>query len=159
MTRWALLTAGLLLLAIAAPAPGQERQIRQEDRVRPQMEQGESESEADEGSGFGTEQSSALGYACAVALRGGVSPPHVMLFLSSRSDCGNYFGTYQFRAFGDNPWDPRDLPGIFRALDELRGRIVMVRFLPNMQRPNDGLALEIRHRVWNSPNLILGVNP
>lgn len=151
MTRWALLTAGLLLLAIGTPAPGQERQIRQQDRVRPQTEQGESESE------YGTEASIAVGYACTVSLLGGVSPPHVMLDLASRSDCGGSFGSYQFRAFGDNPWDARDLPGIFRALDELRGRMVMVRFLPNMQRPNDGLALEIRTRIggWS----VVGVNP
>jgi hypothetical protein len=157
MTRWALLTAGLLLLATGTPAPGQERQIRQQDRVRPQMEQDESESEADEGSGYGTEESLAVGYACGVSLLGGVAPPHVMLGLASRSDCGGRFGTYQFRAFGDNPWDARDLPGIFRALDELQGRMVMVVFLPNLQRPNDGLALEIRTRSggWS----LVGVNP
>jgi hypothetical protein len=157
MTRWALLTAGLLLLAIGTPAPGQERQIRQQDQVRPQMEQDESESEADEGGGYGTEKSLAVGYACGVSLLGGVAPPHVMLDLASRSDCGGGFGTYQFRAFGDNPWDARDLPGIFSALDELQGRMVMVVFLPNLQRPNDGLALQIRTqtRGWS----LVGVNP
>jgi hypothetical protein len=155
MTRWALLTAGLLLLATGTPALGQE--VERAGQARPQMERGESESEADEGRGYGSEQSIAVGYACGVSLRGGVSPPHVMLDLSSRSDCGGNFGRYQFRAFGDNPWAARDLPGIFRALDELQGRMVMVVFLPNMQRPNDGLALEIRTKTggWS----IVGVNP
>jgi hypothetical protein len=157
MTRWALLTAGLLLLATWTPAPGQEREMRQQDRVRPQMQPDESESEADEGVGYGTEKSHAVGYACGVSLLGGVAPPDVILDLASRPDCGGHFGRYQFRAFGENPWDGRDLPGIFRALDELQGRMVMVVFLPNLQRPNDGLALQIRTRAggWS----LVGVNP